>query len=146
MYGCGRSHLAIERRHAGRVDDAASVAVGVRLVLPHLADGQTNHVKGSCDINLQRKTRLTPLVWGHGTDTGLVFRTLMTRWKSSRLWGHSFLKLYVFTATAIPAQLTAKSSFPNLSLARDTAACTSASDVTWNHRGQAAFTPALNSG
>lgn len=67
------------------------------------------------------------------TDTNWSFvrLTLMTRWKSSRLWGTSFLKLYVLTATAIPAQFTARSSLPNFSLARFTAACTSASDVTW---------------
>lgn len=40
------------------------------------------------------------------------------------------MKLYVLTATAMPAQFTARSSLPNFSLARVTAACTSASDVT----------------
>lgn len=35
----------------------------------------------------------------------------------------------------MPAQLTARSSFPNFSLARDTADWTSASDVTWKKHG-----------
>lgn len=46
------------------------------------------------------------------------------------------MKLYVLTATAMPAQFTARSSLPNFSLARVTAACTSASDVTWAAEAQ----------
>lgn len=71
----------------------------------------------------------------HLSSSGLsvcLCRTLITRWKSSRLWGTSLLKLYVFTATAMPAQFTARSNFPNFSRARDTADWTSASDVTCN--------------
>lgn len=44
------------------------------------------------------------------------------------------MKLYVLTATAIPAQFTAMSNLPNFSLARDTADWTSASDVTWKQQ------------
>ncbi|KAF3860825.1 hypothetical protein F7725_001080, partial [Dissostichus mawsoni] len=91
----GEGHLACEEErtfsgrparrgcHAGCVDDAASVSIGIRLVLPHLPQRQTDHIKGSSNV---------------------------------------------FTATAMPAQFTARPSFPNFSVARDTADCTSSSD------------------
>ena len=46
--------LSIERCHAGCVNDAASVSVCVGLVLPHRTHSETNHIKGSCDVHLQK--------------------------------------------------------------------------------------------
>lgn len=133
---CVYSDLSVKRCHAGCVDNAASVSVCIWLILPHLTHGKANHVKGSCDVHLQVTNKSTDSKHSEEVPPALflllcVNLTLMTRWKSSRLWGVSFLKLYVLTATAMPAQLTARSSLPNFSLARVTAACTSASDVTW---------------
>lgn len=93
-------HLSVEGRHAGGVDDAAPVSVRVRLVLRHLADGEADHVKSPCNVHL-RETRsgrsaFRGGTWGRGSRFLLLLSahlTLMTRWKSSRLWGASFLKL-----------------------------------------------------
>lgn len=46
--------LSIERCHAGCVNDAASVSVCIGLVLPHRTNSETNHIKGSCDVHLQK--------------------------------------------------------------------------------------------
>lgn len=127
------SYLSIERRHTGSVYDAASVPVCIRLILAHLPHGEADHIKGSCDIHLEDQSRYIRVIKEALSVSSILlhFLTFITRWKSSRLWGTSFLKLYVLTATAMPAQLTARSNFPNFSRARDTAERTSASDVTW---------------
>lgn len=45
-------YLSIKGCHAGSVDDAASVPICIRLVLPHLTNGKANHIKRSCNVHL----------------------------------------------------------------------------------------------
>lgn len=50
-----RQDLSIKGGHAGGVNDAASVSVRIRLVLPHLTHGEANYVEGARDVHLQEK-------------------------------------------------------------------------------------------
>lgn len=51
---CVSNDLSVKGCHAGCVNDAASVSVCIGLVLPHLAHGKANHIKGSRDVHLQK--------------------------------------------------------------------------------------------
>lgn len=55
IFVCVSGDLSIKCRHASSVNDASSVTICVRLILPHLTDGEANHVEGSCDVHLQKK-------------------------------------------------------------------------------------------
>lgn len=51
--------LSIEGCHTSGVNDASSVSVRIRLVLPHCARSEANHIKGSCYVHLQNINKLS---------------------------------------------------------------------------------------